>query len=146
MQDHRARHYRTLGLQPDASSANVKRAYRRLAKQLHPDHHMQDDPYGLRRWVAQEQFKLVTEAYHALLAQPAPVIAKPSNPGPRVVWRAPSQPAPQAAPDPASEVGRWIAAVLLAGGLRLFGYPNLAAEVWQIAVEANPGNLGPRVA
>jgi hypothetical protein len=32
------RHYTTLGLQPEASPAEVKARYRELAKQFHPDH------------------------------------------------------------------------------------------------------------
>lgn len=52
-------YYQTLGVAKDASAADIKRAYRRLAKQLHPDHNP-DDP------AAAQRFKEVTEAYAVL--------------------------------------------------------------------------------
>ena len=35
-------HYRTLGIQPGASRVEIKRAYRRLAREVHPDRHPDD--------------------------------------------------------------------------------------------------------
>ncbi len=54
--------YRTLGLTPSATAEEIKRAYRRLAKELHPDRHP-DDP------AAHERFKEVSAAY-AVLGDP----------------------------------------------------------------------------
>jgi molecular chaperone DnaJ len=52
-------HYETLGLTRDASVDEIKSAYRRLAKQYHPDVN-KDDP------AAEEMFKRVAEAYETL--------------------------------------------------------------------------------
>lgn len=51
-------HYSTLGVSRDASQDEVKRAYRRLARELHPD--TNPDPQ------ASERFKAVTHAYEVL--------------------------------------------------------------------------------
>src|SRR3990172_9594458 len=51
-------YYKTLGVSPDASQEEIKRAYRRLAMQYHPDRHK--DPG------AEERFKLINEAYETL--------------------------------------------------------------------------------
>jgi molecular chaperone DnaJ len=52
-------HYTTLGLHPSASMDEIKRAYRRLALELHPDK-KGDDPYAAARFAA------VKEAYETL--------------------------------------------------------------------------------
>jgi molecular chaperone DnaJ len=52
-------YYRTLGVSKGASDAEIKRAYRRLARQLHPDV-TGDDPRST------ERFKEITEAYEVL--------------------------------------------------------------------------------
>jgi hypothetical protein len=54
-------YYRILGLTPEATPADLKRAYRRLARQHHPDHN-HGDP------AAAERFRLITEAYEYLSA------------------------------------------------------------------------------
>jgi DnaJ-class molecular chaperone len=51
--------YETLGVERDASGAEVKRAFRRLARELHPD--VNDHDPG-----AEEKFKAAAEAYEVL--------------------------------------------------------------------------------
>lgn len=51
-------YYATLGVARDASTAEIKKAYRKLAMKLHPD--VSDDPE------AETKFKEVTEAYEVL--------------------------------------------------------------------------------
>src|SRR5699024_3281078 len=51
-------HYETLGVARDASQEDIKRAYRRLARELHPDVNSSAE--------AVERFKLVTHAYDVL--------------------------------------------------------------------------------
>ncbi len=53
-----ANHYDVLGLSRDASADEIKKAYRRLARELHPDVNPDES--------AQEKFKLVTHAYEVL--------------------------------------------------------------------------------
>ena len=51
-------YYEVLGVARDATGEEIKRAYRKLARQLHPD--VNPDP------ATQEQFKEVTAAYEVL--------------------------------------------------------------------------------
>lgn len=53
--------YRLLGLRTGATHEDIKAAYRRLARQLHPDLNPNDDR-------AQERFIRITEAYQFLLS------------------------------------------------------------------------------
>ena len=51
-------YYATLGVRRDASQDEIKKAYRRLARELHPD--VNPDPD------TQERFKEITQAYEVL--------------------------------------------------------------------------------
>ncbi|HEV7166821.1 MAG TPA: molecular chaperone DnaJ [Micrococcaceae bacterium] len=51
-------HYDVLGVSRDATGEEIKKAYRKLARQFHPDVNKGDD--------AQERFKAVTHAYEVL--------------------------------------------------------------------------------
>lgn len=51
--------YKTLGVAKDASAADIKKAYRQLARANHPDSHPGND-------AAEERFKAVAEAYDVL--------------------------------------------------------------------------------
>lgn len=53
-----ADHYETLGVSRDASNDEIKRAYRKIARELHPD--VNPDP------AVQDKFKEVTAAYEVL--------------------------------------------------------------------------------
>ncbi len=55
-------YYKTLGLSRDASPDAVKKAYRRMALETHPDHNPDDSS-------AEERFKKISEAY-AVLSDP----------------------------------------------------------------------------
>jgi molecular chaperone DnaJ len=52
-------YYQALGVPKDASSAEIKKAYRKLARQFHPDANKGDT-------AAEERFKAVSEAYDVL--------------------------------------------------------------------------------
>ena len=51
-------YYDTLGVEPGAGEAEIKTAYRRLARKFHPDVSKEEG--------AEEKFKAVNEAYEAL--------------------------------------------------------------------------------
>ncbi len=55
----RSEYYKILGLGPDASEQEIKSAYRRLAREVHPDVNPGDAE-------AEERFKRINEAYNAL--------------------------------------------------------------------------------
>ncbi|MGZ6855448.1 MAG: DnaJ domain-containing protein, partial [Mycobacteriaceae bacterium] len=54
--------YGALGVSSDATSAEIKKAYRKLARELHPDANPGDSK-------AEERFKSVSEAYGVLSDQ-----------------------------------------------------------------------------
>ena len=52
-------HYKTLGLNPNASEEDIKKKYKKLALQYHPDRNKDEN--------AEEKFKKISEAYNSLL-------------------------------------------------------------------------------
>lgn len=53
-------YYKVLGVKREASAADIKRAYQKLARKYHPDVNKEKN--------SEERFKEVNEAYHALEA------------------------------------------------------------------------------
>ena len=60
--EHHISPYVLLGISPEASIAEIKRAYRKMAKKYHPDFHPGDR-------VAEEMFKKVSDAYAFLIGR-----------------------------------------------------------------------------
>ncbi len=60
------KHYRTLGLQPGASSEEIKQAYRKLAKKWHPDTLNPSTPISEKE-KAEQKFNEITNAYKTLI-------------------------------------------------------------------------------
>ena len=54
--------YEVLGISPDASDDEIKRAYRELARKYHPDNY-QNNPLSD---LAEEKMKEINEAYDAI--------------------------------------------------------------------------------
>jgi len=52
-------YYSTLGLKPDSSAEEIKKAYRRLVMQYHPDRNMGNPD-------SEDRLKEINEAYHIL--------------------------------------------------------------------------------
>ena len=59
--------YTVLGVKPDASDEEVKRAYRELARKYHPDNY-QNNPLAD---LAEEKMKEINEAYESITRQRA---------------------------------------------------------------------------
>jgi DnaJ-domain-containing protein 1 len=60
----RADAYRTLGLEPGADSAAVRQAFRRLARENHPDRHPNAGASELASLV--RRLSVITAAYHRI--------------------------------------------------------------------------------
>jgi len=59
MANNKRDYYEVLGIERTASSEEIKKAYRKLAREYHPDFN-KDDPH------AEEKFKEINEAYEVL--------------------------------------------------------------------------------
>lgn len=59
-------YYSVLGVAREASEAEIKKAYRRLALKWHPDRHQGDTQQGDPRDEAERRFKQISEAYEVL--------------------------------------------------------------------------------
>lgn len=59
--------YSVLGVSPDASDEEIKKAYRELARKYHPDNY-QNNPLAD---LAEEKMKAINEAYDAITKQRA---------------------------------------------------------------------------
>lgn len=67
-------YFAILGLEPGASARDIRLAFRRLARELHPD---VATAHGLGKEESEHRFREVRQAYEALLALPSP---EPSTP------------------------------------------------------------------
>jgi DnaJ-domain-containing protein 1 len=65
-EDPRSAAFRVLGVPPSADEAEIRRAYRRLARRFHPDTHPAAS--DTERRALSDRFQTVTEAYRALVA------------------------------------------------------------------------------
>ena len=54
-------YYKILGIEQDADSESIKKAYKKLAKKFHPDLNPDDVESS------EEKFKQIIEAYHVLI-------------------------------------------------------------------------------
>ena len=57
-------HYDVLGVHPDATQAEIKSAYLKLSKELHPDKNLKSDKFD--RELIHEQYVKVNQAYSVL--------------------------------------------------------------------------------
>jgi curved DNA-binding protein CbpA len=130
MSDAYGRAREVLGVDADASAAEIKQAYRDLARIWHPDRFAQDPRLQAK---AQEQFKVVNEAY-AVLRSGRPA-GRPGDQGEGTVGQATRQSAA-----PSSPVGR------AQPRTRQFSWLNSRAAVCLGAVLAMGLTLNPLIA
>ena len=138
--------YQALGVGADASTADISRAYRRLARALHPDSHPGDA-------AAADEFRAVSAAYE-LLADPArrtdwdrrhprparspqrPSRSAPARwPGGPQIW-----PLPPAAADP-PHAPRSPRPALWAGPVHVQPAPGAVGTAGQTRPQPGPGDL-----
>ncbi|WP_353827401.1 J domain-containing protein [Agromyces sp. SYSU T0242] len=122
---------RVLGVQPDAAASEVDRAYRRLARDLHPDRFVGSSPDEVR--AASARFVEVTRAYRLLAESPAG--ARRRATGPVVVERPPASgpatPAVVVRPFSPWLFGTWTAVLLLGVVLSTATGPLIApVDLW----------------
>ncbi|MEZ5261326.1 MAG: J domain-containing protein [Acidimicrobiia bacterium] len=102
-------HYDTLGVASTASATEIRQAYRTLARELHPDRHLQSAPQQAQ--AAARRMREVNAAWSVLSnreakelydlelnlaaarARGGPTVARPSGPGPSGTARVASRPA-----------------------------------------------------
>jgi DnaJ-class molecular chaperone len=114
-------YYGVLGVRRDADPDEIKKAYRRLARELHPD--VNPDPQ------TQERFKEITQAYEVL-----------SDPGKRQMYDLGADPFAQAGAGPGGGFGAGfpfsdIMDAFFAAGTR----PSASSSTWPNAPSARPG-------
>jgi len=85
--------FSTLGVPPDVSLPELKRAYRRLVRSWHPDR-FHDDP--IRRTEAEERLTIINAAYRDALA----ILADRRRPSPPLRATPPLHSSPQPSPPP----------------------------------------------
>jgi curved DNA-binding protein CbpA len=113
-------YYAILGVHPAATLADIKRAYRRLARQHHPDTNKNPD--------AARRFRQITEAYEVL-----------SDPARRKAYDQTRPPAPEplATPDTTAVISRLLAVLEGAGTAIRRHHPQIPPVVIIIASSSN---------
>jgi len=132
MIDHEPDPYQVLGIGPDATSADIARAYRRLARTVHPAPRPGDP-------AAVEQFRALTDAY-GLLSDPARRAAWDHH-HPSGAARHPHRPAPARPASPPPWPFRPAGQHWPGGGTA--GSAALRAGPVHIQPPAPPGRAGP---
>ena len=69
--------YRSLGLKSNASRADIKAAYHRLARQMHPDTQTPPPLSTQQATKIESQFLAITQAYKQLMTEHPPAAASP---------------------------------------------------------------------
>lgn len=132
--------YRVLGLTPDATDEEVKRAYRALAKKYHPDMNPGDAH-------AAEMMNKINAAYDQIKNPPAQTTTRADYGDPFAGWTHQDGAYGQSSSDPIESARRWIYLRDFASALRaLSQVPEYArtAQWYHLAAIANT-NLGNRV-
>lgn len=132
--------YRVLGVRPGASAEDIKAAYRRLARQLHPDASQSQGSGHPHPAQITEQFIRVTTAYKHLIAHTSktpPKAAYPPQPQPTPKPSAPLSPEVQLKQQTFQRLrelfrqGRFPSAIALVEGLGQRFPEDLEIRQWQ---------------